>query len=57
MATPKQRKQQTLSWTLYVVMGAQGTLYPRERMLSPEVRQSLLSIHDQLKEIEAQLRL
>jgi len=55
-STPKQVKQQQLSWKLRMVTGAQGTLHPREKYLSHAVRIELQIIQSHLKSVEKSLR-
>ena len=57
MPTPptKQSKQRALAWKLRVVMGAQGTLYPRES-LPVNICITLSHITHLLKQVEQELR-
>jgi hypothetical protein len=55
-STLRQRKQQALSWKLRMVMGARGTLYPRERDIPEHIKQALRNIDTELLLVEAQLR-
>ena len=54
--TPKQRRQQALAWKLKVVMGAAGTLYPREQELPPEIHKSLMLVYEYLNVVAKDIR-
>lgn len=54
--TLRQRKQCALSWKLRMVMGARGTLYPRERDIPDHIKFRLHRIIEDLKIVEDQLR-
>lgn len=54
--TERQRKQQVLAWKLRCVVGARANLYPREKKLSPALRDKLLSLVHKLQELEQDIR-
>lgn len=59
MSTPKQRKQQSLSWKLRMVMGARGNIghiWPNRDHYSPELRAKLRDISAELQVVEAMIR-
>ena len=56
LPTQRQLRQRALAWKLRMVLGAMGTLYPREKDLPPNVNNQLKSICNQLASVAIDIR-